>query len=254
MEKENKNISKNGQIKKLISEKMFDIIKLNNFTKIGHNPSYFKCPNKEICKVCLGKNNPEDDSPIYAPALGSKKCEIMLIAEAPSNTLTNGLIYPSTFKDFIKELKKRFNNSPLVNLYNFFEDNYSNDKLPYFTDIIKCGVNKQTKEEKKILNTRLNICFKYMLKEEIKILKPKKIFCIGKTSFDFLTKNNKDFTDILDGIEIIHLLHYGRQANLHLRDEDKRDIIWKYQAGLIKQIDLGNYLCNLSYFKKDNYK
>jgi hypothetical protein len=44
---------------------------------------------------------------------------------------------------------------------------------------------------------------------------------------------------------------YDRQSNLKLIDDDKSNIIWKYQADLLKESSLSDKILNLSFFKSN---
>ena len=193
----------------------------------------FKCPNINICNV-----QPEKE-PIYTPMPGDDNTSIMIIAEAPSGNGGTGPKVGGFFGD-VKEHK-----SPLFILKRFIIDTFG--EIPYFTDLIKCGVAKQ--RDKDVLNTREPHCIDMFLIKEIKIMKPRHIFCIGWRAQNALDKLQKK--NLIDNtIRIVNLMHYSRQALLPLSPEDKRKIIWKMQADMLTKEDLeGMNLLSLSYFR-----
>lgn len=241
---------KSNNLVDLISKKLFRIEDWKTRTIMDSDSGNFLCPNKDKCNVVVGLKSNKKTDPILAPIFDFdvQGCDIMLIAEAPSSHRGNGLIFPGSMDKIFKSDK--FDKTPLFNLLNFFKENFPDKKL-YFTDIAKCGVASQS--ENKVLNRRVEICAEYMLLEEIRLLKPEGIYCIGNTSYEHLKKKLEPQLNDMEysfSKNIKKLLHFGRQANLPLSDEDKAKIIWKIQCGLIKLEDDPNILKKLSFVRE----
>ena len=114
----------------------------------------------------------------------------------------------------------------------FFRDN--DLPYPYFTDWVKCGPSKTT--EKETIEKRKFFCEKTHLVEEIKILQPKKIFCMGKLCHDNvirLLETESGLTEIISKENVVKLTHFSVRAPLPLTPEDKKKI-WQLEMGLIK--------------------
>lgn len=190
----------------------------------------FHCPLQNECKV----NQIEE--PIWSPSLGDEGTEIMIVAEAPSGT---GGLGP-----YIAGLTKDWKGEKIVDaLFNFVKKHFST--VPYFTDLMKCGLAKQTKEAKKIFKNRISNCISHYLIKEIEIIKPRIILCLGSESYSALQKA-KSNNIINKNIEIIKLIHYGRQANLPLTIEDKENLIWPFQVNKISK----ESMVELDYFNR----
>ena len=230
----------------LISKKLFRIEGLETRINMDSDSSIFLCPHKDKCNVVVGKKIDKKTDPIYSPIFDVKGCDIMLIAEAPSSSGGNGLIYPRSINQFIDSTQV----DPFINVLKFFK-HYFQDKRLYFTDIAKCGLASQS--DKKNLNRRIQSCAEYMLLEEIRLLKPEGIYCIGKTSYEHLKNNFEQKLNLLGysfSSNVKKLLHFGRQANMPLNDADKESIIWKIQCGLIKLEEEPQILSKLSFFRE----
>lgn len=186
----------------------------------------FKCIHSEDCKV-------ESSSPRYTGALGSKDTDVMLIAEAPSSAEGIGSYFGGNIKDSLAISTK---SDGLNNLISFIEKGQKT--TPYFTDVIKCGVPKQNNKSG-LSKNRKNNCIKYFLDKEIEIINPRIIFCIGKTAFNVINKIN-----LSKKYEVINLIHYSRQANMHLSISDKKKI-WEIQSGIVNENEFDNVILNL---------
>ncbi len=190
----------------------------------------FTCFKQSECKT------DQDVEPIWSAALGSDETNVMIVAEAPS---AKGGIGPH-----IGGLAENWTHEKSVNSLFTFVQKYF-DTIPYFTDLMKCGVSRQTKEKKSLVfKTRIRNCLKHFLLREIKIIDPEIILCVGNLSYRAL-KDCKNRGLIKDLTKLIKLIHYGRQAGLPLSPNDKNNLIWPIQVGKISK----DRLCELSYFK-----
>jgi uracil-DNA glycosylase family 4 len=220
-----------------MEEKFRRIIEL--FQKDFHSKNYFTsdtaddftCPFIQECEVLKGKE------PIYTSYFGEEKSKVMIVAEAPSSSGGIGIFISKNFNEIITNSK-----SPLYLIKKFVKEQYN--EIPYFTDLIKCGVAKQ--KEKKILRKRAEICIKKYLVEEIKIIQPELIICVGSLAYEYILNSQKE-SIISPNIKVVKIIHYSHQAGLPLNDEDK-ELIWKIQTGLIKADDIP--LQQLSFFNK----
>jgi hypothetical protein len=194
----------------------------------------FYCQNQKDCRVNLAKEA------TYTPYLGDVNTSVMVIAEAPSVTCGKGAYIGGSFSDL-----EVTNKSPIHIVRDFCQKNFNT--IPYFTDLVKCGIEKQ--QNKKLLNIRYKNCIEHFLLKEIQIIEPEYILCIGKTSYDFMVEYKKN-GKIKEPIKIFNLLHYSRRAMLPLSDKDKIDLVWKIQTGIIGKGDLFKIsIGELSYFK-----
>lgn len=217
-----------GYYKKI--EKLFKKdFQCDDFYKRG-SAMKFTCPKIKECKVN------EETEPIWTSYIGDDNSNVMVVAEAPSKTGGTGAQIGGLTIDNMKDPGLRA-------LFNFVK-NYFNT-IPYFTDLMKCGVAKQTKEYKKVFKIRKSNCVKHFLLKEIEILKPRVILCVGSESFNEI-KNAREKGIIKNEIEVYKLLHYGRQANLPIKSDDKEKIIWPYQINRISK----DKLTELDYFKQ----
>jgi uracil-DNA glycosylase len=164
--------------------------------------------------------------PIMSPIFGEEDTKVMIVAEAPSKRKGTGskVIVGGQAKDWIDRPGER----QISALFSFVREHFHT--APYFTDVVKCGVEKQDRGEKRRLMNRIEQCTKRYLFGEIKVMEPEKILCVGKTSFDTLTKAQAS-GEVDKQIELKYLLHYGGQAGLTLTVEDKRTVIWPMQIG-----------------------
>ncbi len=171
----------------------------------------------------------------FTPLFGDLHTKIMLVAEAPSVKKKAG--EKNVGPNIGGMLKNVTNaNKALSSIRDFIESHYKT--VPHFTDLMKCGAEKQTREFKKnIFRIRTENCFKHYLVNEIRILKPNKIFCLGWLSFKKMKSAQKN-NEISSKIKIIKLLHYGSQASINLTSQDKLNYIWPLQAGLLKNVSI----------------
>lgn len=214
-------MSKTTDIIDLFSEKMFSgNLKKETFLNRGELKIPFTCKYKFKCEV------DEYLQPIWTAAIGSDKkgndnFDIMAIGEAPSATEKVGVHMGGRFDSW-----KDNSESPVVPFrewvksHNFEGIGYV---TPYLTDLAKCGVSKQ--KEKSVLNIRIPICVKHILEQEIKLIKPRVILCIGNVPFRYVSDLIKES---YPKTALFKLTHYGRQANLPLSIEDKMKIIWEW--------------------------
>lgn len=145
----------------------------------------------------------------------------MIVAEAPSS---KGGIGPH-----IGGLVEKWDDEDAVNsLFRFVKTMF--ETIPYFTDLMKCGVMRQTRDAKRVFKKRIVNCLGMFMLKEIQIINPKIILCVGIESYNALTLA-KETGRVDESIELVKLIHYGKQANLPLSSSDKENIIWPYQVG-----------------------
>lgn len=196
--------------------------------------TYFSCKFSEACGVDPKKH------PIWSPAFGSKDTNVMVIGEAPSATEGSGANVGGRFEEWEDNTKSR-----VVQFRNWVYDEFKS--FPYYTDFVKCGLNRQIREDKKVLTSRRSNCFNNFLKHEIEIMDPEYILVLGTLFKDFLDK-------VIDNRfkpRIKYLMHYSPQARLQLSIKDKRKIIWKLNVGKLTKREIDNMkLTELSYFKE----
>lgn len=191
----------------------------------------FRCPNINKCQI------ETKEEAQWSPVFGDPDSQVMIIAEAPS---TAGGIGPHIGGKMLD-----WNEDIIKPLKNFVKEYYNT--APYFTDVVKCGVSKQTKDIKSILPKRIKNCVERFLLNEITIINPTDILCIGKMSYltvKELKKNHK----INGNIKLFPLLHYGRQANLPVTSYEKEKFIWPLQIGK----NIGSKIKELKYFSDKN--
>lgn len=209
-----------------------DSFKAESYLKRGM-PCIFKCEHQSECEVDI-KNEP-----IWMPAFGDNGTKVMIVAEAPSSTGGKGPHIGGYIKDWEKE-----NETTVNSLFRYVRKFYNT--IPYFTDLMKCGISRQSTEKKnKVFNKRTKYCADKFLIKEIEIITPEVILCVGKRAFDALN-NYKDKYNY----ELIQLIHYGRQANLPLTSEDKENIIWPLQSNKISKDEIGKNISKLSFIRK----
>jgi len=181
-----------------------------------------------FCCDCINECEVEvKEEAIWSPYFGDSNSKVMLIAEAPSITVGKGPHTGGMFKD-----------SEFVHLKNFVKKYYNT--VPHFTDVMKCGVSRQTAQHKsRVFKKRTKNCFEKYLIKEIEIIKPEVILCLGNTAFDAVNDEfNKADSRIQRSTKIIKLVHYSKQANLQLTIKDKEDIIWPIQIGKLDKENL----------------
>ncbi len=228
----------------------------------------FICPHKDECKV-------NDGDPIFTPYIGHEDTDVMIIGEAPSRS---GYINNQKFcskkarigglmRDAIGDSNDDNQNTntisqlnPFVNFVEFVKNNYAalvdsdsvDFKYPYFTDIMKCGFKLQSDKNAGILKARIENCTKQFLSEEINIMQPKVVLCIGRMAAETIKPSS--FANIFQKTRIINLLHYSGSASLPLMKDSDRDIndkhiIWKIQAGLVEKENIPAELMKLGFIR-----
>ncbi|HHT9120641.1 MAG TPA: uracil-DNA glycosylase family protein [Candidatus Hypogeohydataceae bacterium YC41] len=187
----------------------------------------FACENKSKCEV-------KESEPIWSPAFGTEGTKVMIVAEAPSAAEGKGPFSGGLVKQWTKKIEPYY-----YALFQFVEEYYS---TPYFTDLVKCGVSKQTKEMKKSLKKRISNCVERFLLREIAIIHPRDILCLGKESYCTLKKLQNE-GKIKRNIKLFQLIHCSNQARLTLSLQDKENVIWPFQI-------TGEKKGELSFFKQ----
>lgn len=189
--------------------------------EIKSSTNNFYCENIGKCNVNI------QEEAIWSPAFGDDNTNVMLIAEAPSVTGGKGPHTGGKFEDF-----------GLQNLINFVKKYFNT--TPHFTDLMKCGVSRQSAENKsRVFKLRKDNCFEKFLIREIEIIKPEFILCLGNSAFDAINKEIlKNDSRINKSTKVIKLVHYSKQANLQLTMKDKEDIIWPIQIGKLEKDNL----------------
>jgi uracil-DNA glycosylase len=198
------------------------------------------------CHRCSDECNVRDrKEPIWTPRFGDENTDVMIVAEAPSSAGGPGLHVGGLLSECPKDAK-----SPLYKLRDFVKENYKT--TPYFTNLVKCGVARQERRVKYKLETRVNKCVEALLLEEIRIMQPKIILCVGRLPYDYLKKHQSERVPKAKRIKLRQLTHYSRQAGLHLDIEDKVKFIWRCEARLPRSAKVS--LSELSHFKSKRTK
>jgi len=231
-------MSKREEIIKLFNDKLFsnkldpgEFLKKRKLN--GKKARLFECKDADGCGVDPQKH------PIWTPALGDENTAVMVVGEAPSATGGLGVHIGGLFEQWEDDPK-----SPVTDLRDWVKDNFGG-KVPYFTDLAKCGVaNQRYKGE---LKPRIRKCMEHFLIQEIILIKPETILCMGKTAYDSLLESEKENRIKVDNI--VWLTHYARVASWPLNIEDKKNIIWEWEAGFLTDEELKEKLFELSYFK-----
>jgi uracil-DNA glycosylase len=206
--------------KKLFAEKldMEDFLKWTPPNK--SEARVFACEHKDCCGV------DENKHPIWTPAFGDVNTTVMVVGEAPSATGGLSIHFGGLFGDWENNAR-----SPVVPLRDWVKDSDNYGTIPYFTDLAKCGSAKQ--QDKAELNVRIPKCVKYLLTEEIEIIKPETILCVGNRAYDSVST-----LELKGKPKVFKLLHYSNQGTLPLSIEDKKQVIWKWQTHLLSDEDL----------------
>jgi uracil-DNA glycosylase len=242
----NMNEKKRQQIKELFSNfKCKDFYRFNE----KHQRPDFSCEHYKDGECGVDKSK----EPIWAPAYGADDTKVMVIAQAPAKLTDSwsplrgpGPHVPGLFKDWpIDENQDRG-----LFLFRKFLADMLND-MPYFTDLIKCG--PADAGNKTTIKMRANYCIEKYLLEEIKIIKPSHIFCLGDMSFKALDHIGLNRLSKLTGETVVlkKLLHYSAQANLPVNPKDK-ELIWRWQLGALvpekSRVSNRESLSSLSFF------
>lgn len=200
----------------------------------GGSASSFGCPRQHTCQFDCQRQSS------WSPAFGDAASRVMLVAEAPSakNAAGPGVHSGGVFRDWSVT-----RDPALSTLRDFVFKRYG--AVPHFTDLMKCGVSRQTPHQKKVFKIRMEQCFQQFLQKEIAIVRPCVILCIGEVSYKALHQVKSDGL-IAQDIALHKLLHYSRQAALPVSLEEKRDIIWRLQLG----DTTSSSISELSYIRK----
>lgn len=182
-----------------------------------------KCNCHASCKVDVSREAS------YTGILGDTNTDIMIVAESPSTKNGNGCFLGGNINHLLNG-----NDKNLKSLINFITNYDAQKRHPYFTDTIKCGLEKTREKEK--LNPRKDNCTQKFLLKEIDIIQPKLIVCLGSHSYVILAQLKKD-EKINKGIELVKVHHYSNRASLTLTIEDKENIIWPIQFKMLNKRD-----------------
>ena len=199
------------------------------------NCDSFICSCQESCKV-------NDQNPKYTAWLGDEDADVMLVAEAPSASNGVGCFFSGKLELYFNDYK---NSQGFEDLIQFIRTQHD-FKVPYFTDVVKCGASKQNAKGE--LSKRITNCSNKFLSREIEIINPKIIYCIGKAAASQI-KILRVKGKVNKNTKIIELIHYSNQANLSLSKADKV-IIWKIQSRQIKEYDFESIVMKLDLIKK----
>lgn len=237
-------MTKNDRLIKLFIEEFGEPIEPLSEGKVE---CYFKC------KCQFKATRPCDidrNSLKYTGILGHTDTDIMVIAEAPSATNGNGAYFGGQLETMLHKLKGA---NQLKLLIEFAKED---GKYPYFTDINKCGVPDQSRKNG-LNKIRRDNCIDTFLKQEILIIEPRLIYCIGQTAYKAiidlknntsLNNENPELSKILGAAHIVELLHYSQQAGIPLSAQDK-ETIWKIQAGRTTRKEFASLIENLTFFR-----
>ncbi len=201
---------------------------------------------KRVKMVCKWEQECEFDptcESCWTPWTGDGKARFMVVAEAPS-TRKKGSEGPCVAPPFNKVKDSK---SDLSVLAEFIDENFTG--IPYFTDVLKCGISNQTSAHKKAkFEKRFDKC-RGFLEREIEILDPEFIIAVGSYAREKLKIILTDMQR--PNVEVINLLHYSRNAALPVTTDEKKDLIWplQLQDWLDKPIKNKDRLSNLKYFK-----
>jgi len=160
---------------------------------------------------------------------GGDDSKILVIGEAPSGEdITNSQKWNATYDFGV--------------VRDFLGKKYG--MTPHFTDAVKCGFGSGKnidKKGKRSFKKRFQNCKEY-LKEEIDLIKPEKVFCMGKKSYENVIQNVKYLFE--KEMDVYYLTHYSKLTNLQIKIGDKEKIVWNaeidYQLGKPAKIDLND--------------
>lgn len=95
-----------------------------------------KCNCCESCQVDLSREAS------YTGILGDTNTDIMIVAESPSTKNRNGCFVGGSINNLLRSKDKN-----LKSLINFITNYDVKKRQPYFTDTIKCGLEKTREKE-----------------------------------------------------------------------------------------------------------
>jgi len=202
----------------------------------------FKCDCQSKCQVNLSKEAS------YTPLLGDEGSKYMIVAESPSTSQGKGCFLGGRSQNTVPTKRND-------NIKSFLEyvRGINDGKYPYFTDIVKCGL-EQTQSKGKLTFRKRNCIEKYLIKE-IQIVNPQTIICLGSFAYNeimTLIKNNK----IDASIKVVQIMHYSNRASLTMSIEDKMKIIWPMELDLLTVSEAKEAILQLKHLvrKVDNLK
>ncbi|HRH65184.1 MAG TPA: uracil-DNA glycosylase family protein [Bacteroidia bacterium] len=209
-----------------------------NFEGVPEKPAsaIFKCIHAESCVVDLTKEA------AYTGILGDTNTDIMIVAESPTTRYGTGCFWGGNINNLLERSEKN-----LKSLIQFIINYDEKKRKPYFTDTIKCGLEKTREKEK--LSPRKNNCTQKFLLKEIEIIQPKLIVCLGDHSYKILDRLKTD-NKINHEIDLIKLHHYSNRASLTLTIEDKENIIWPIQFNLLKKDEAAQKVLTIKHLKE----
>lgn len=212
----NHSMSKHEQILTLFRERYanFDVFPARAATTPG-----FKCTHCEACDVNLGK----DKEASYTSLLGDEQATYMVVAESPSKANGSGC--------WLGGLSKNAGSGKgNDNIQRFFDyiKHQDQGRYPYFTDVVKCGLEKTSVKAK--LAIRKQHCIDTYLEQEIRIMQPKVIVCLGRFAF---TEVQPVARRVDPAIRVVPIMHYSNRASLTMDIEDKVKVIWPLELGLV---------------------
>jgi uracil-DNA glycosylase family 4 len=177
----------------------------------------FKCAQCSVCDVKL------DKEASYTPLLGDEDAEYMVVAESPSTGQGAGCWLGGLSQNAGSKKKND-------NIRRFFDFIKTQDqgRYPYFTDVVKCGL--ETTSVKAKLAIRKQRCIDEFLEKEIRIIRPKVIVCLGRFAY---TEVQPVARKVDPEIRIIPIMHYSNRASLTMSIEDKVGIIWPLELQLL---------------------
>jgi len=173
----------------------------------SNNPEIFHCVHHKTCGYIFEKEA------FLTPFIGGcngDKCDgtVMVVGEAPSGVNNSGLLIGGMFDNVGKENNSfSVSKSPVHWIRDFVKFRYN--VTPFFSDAIKCGVNRQENEKEVLLKKRSDNCLKEFLSKEIEILNPKIILCMGGMAFDFTKKAIKNYCVSGNEYNLVNLWHYS---------------------------------------------
>jgi hypothetical protein len=120
---------------------------------------------------------------------------------------------------------------------------------PYFTNVMKCGLNPKPQRSKgKIIHKlRASYCVDHLLVDQIHIIQPRVIACVGAFAYDTITALIK--AGKISPVVVKNFLHYSGRAQAPTTIKDKRNVLLPIQACCLEPEDLCTALSDLSWVK-----
>lgn len=211
-------MSKHQQILQLFRDRYadFDVFPETATPTVG-----FKCAHCTNCNVNLGK----DKEASYTPLLGDEDANYMVVAESPSKGNGAGCWLGGLSRNAGSGKKND-------NIQRFFDFIKKQDqgRYPYFTDVVKCGLERTSVKDK--LAIRKQACLITYLEQEIRIMQPKVIICLGRFAYDEVKPVAERINPT---IRVVPIMHYSNRASLTMDIMDKINVIWPLELGLVTQ-------------------